>query len=120
MGDYQDSVIAALGSIAHGFRHPKHGTAVNVAAIHSFSNKLRLIAQDPGSLTALAYLDMDFQPNKVHVSINEGVQPAQPTIGPRRTGVYWWTPGDEADNEEVARFLTDWTDAIRSGMERLK
>jgi len=117
---YQESVLERLSDIADGFRHPKYGTSVRTAEQHRFSNSLRVIAQDPTSLTALATADLDFQPHKVHASINECMQPGQPQIGPRRAGVYWWTPGDQADNAEVARFLSDWTDAIRLGMTRLE
>lgn len=120
MTSYQDSVIERMTHIAQGFRHPKHGNAMQVVQQHHYANSVRVIAQDGMSLTTLATVDMDFQHYKVHASINECVQPCQPSIGPRRTGIYWWTPGDAVDNAEVTRFLTDWADAVRAGIELLE
>jgi hypothetical protein len=78
-----------------------------------FANCGTLIATHPQDLRTVATLDFDFQTYKVHASLNERVQPGQPQIGPRRAGIYWWTPGDPKDDAELPRLLADWVCEMR-------
>jgi hypothetical protein len=81
-----------------------------------FANCGQMIASHPTDLRTLAAVHFDFQDSKVHMSINECAQPGQPAIGPRRTGIYWWTPGKSADDGELPRLRADWRTFIETGV----
>lgn len=112
MGSYQDTVLDRLSAVA-----TKH-KSVTTSTSMRHANAGRLIAHDATSLRTLATIDFDFQSRKVHASLNDCVQPTQPRIGPRSPSVYWWTPGDPADDDEVARLLDAWARVIAAAAGR--
>lgn len=106
----EDTKTVSLNRYNPDYRH------VRLSYSMRFGNTGRLIAHHPADLRTLATLDFDFQPRTVHASIDECVQIGQPTLGPRRTGIYHWQPGLPADDQEIARLRADWLTAIKKAV----
>lgn len=115
MRTYQDTILTLLTEKAEQFK-ADYPDGIATSTMFNFANTGRLIFHDPKTMRTLSTLDFDFQPKKVHMSLNDCTQPCQPKSGPRGESIFWWTPGDPADDKEIDRLVSALVVAVAPGI----
>lgn len=107
MNTYQQTVLNLIEQTIVGITG---GRAAEVSLVSTFSNAGRVIAHT-STLDTLATLDFDFQPTSVSFSLNTD-RAGSPKRGPASETIFHWTPGDPATDDEIARMVTAFRDAV--------